>query len=245
MTGEGSGTHEEEEGEFPSSNDGLGGFPAAETKSDEEPGTLKEKARELQSSEERRSYPLVTVTKLDVTVLGSDEHGTFVEAILSVDRESAHSLDIADHTVGQGAGLLVADTSFGACSTTVENSGCPVQVQSQLGVGSYLNIPIFEVGRGLIDSEVPKLNWDDSLPLDKSEEAVNLEVITPLALWDPNGFHDLVFVEDSSNGCSGEEVLEPSEWVRRMIGGFGAFVGFLIDCYERQCIDFFQKLERV
>ena len=245
MTGEGSGTHEEEEGEFPSSNDGLGGFPAAETKSDEEPGTLKEEARELQSSEERRSCPLVTVTKLDVTVLGSDEHGTFMEAILSVDRESAHSLEIVDHTVGQGAGLLVADTSFGACSTTVENSGCPVQVQSQLVVGSDLNIPIFEVGCGLIDSEVPKLNWDDFLPSDKGEEAVNLEVITPLALWDPNGFHDLVFVEDSSNGCSGEEVLEPSEWVRRMIGGFGAFMGFLIDCCERQCIDFFQKLERV
>ena len=72
MTGEGSGTHEEEEREFPSSNDGLGGFPVAETKSDEEPGTLKEEARELQSSEERRSCPLITVTKLDVTVLGSD-----------------------------------------------------------------------------------------------------------------------------------------------------------------------------
>ena len=164
---------------------------------------------------------------------------------MCVDRESAHSLDVADHTVGQGAGLLVADTSFRACSTTVENSGCPIQVQSQLVVGSDLNIPIFEVGCGLIDSEVPKLNWDDFLPSDKGEEAVNLEVITPLALWDPNGFHDLVFVEDSSNGCSGEEVLEPSEWVRRMIGGFGAFMGFLIDCCERQCIDFFQKLERV
>ena len=241
MTREGSRTHKEEEGEFPSSNDGLGGFPTVETKSDEEPRTLKEEARELESSEERRSYPLITVTKLDVTVLGSDEHGTFVEAILSVDRESAHSLDVTDHTMGQGAGLLVADTSFRACSTTVENSGCPVQVQSQLVVGLDLNIPIFEVSRGLIDFKVPKLNWDDFLPSDKGEEAVNLEVITPLALWDPNGFHDLVFVEDSSNGCSEEEVLEPSEWVRRMIGGFGAFVGFLIDCCERQCIDFFSK----
>ena len=52
-------------------------------------------------------------------------------------------------------------------------------------------------------------------------------------------------MEDSSDGCLVEEVLEPSEWVRRMIGGFGAFVGFPIDCYERQCIDFFQNLERV
>ena len=96
--------------------------------------------------------------KLDVTVSGSDEHSTFVEAILSTDREPAHSTDVADHTVGQGAGLLVADTSFGAFSTTIENSGCLVQVQSQLVVGSNLNIPIFEVGRGLINSKVPKLN---------------------------------------------------------------------------------------
>ena len=83
------------------------------------------------------------------------------------------------------------------------------------------------------------------MPLDKGEEAVNPEVITPLALWDPNGFHDLLSMEDSSDGCLVEEVLERSEWVRRMIGGFGAFVGFPIDCHERQCIDFFQNLERV
>ena len=158
MTREGSGTHEEEEGEFPSSGDGLGGFPAAETKSDEEPRTRKEEVGELQSSEERRSYPLITIMKPDVTVSGSDEHNTFVEAILSTDKEPAHSTDVADHNVGQGAGLLVADTSFGAFSTTIENSGCLVQVQSQLVVGSNLNIPIFEVGRGLIDSKVPKLN---------------------------------------------------------------------------------------
>ena len=77
---------------------------------------------------------------------------------MSANRELAHSTDVADHTMGQGARLLVADTSFRACSTTIENSGCPIQVQSQLVVGSNLNIPIFEVGRGLIDSKVPKLN---------------------------------------------------------------------------------------
>ena len=47
MTREGSGTHKEEEGEFPSSGDGLGGFSAAETKSDKEPGTRKEEVGEL------------------------------------------------------------------------------------------------------------------------------------------------------------------------------------------------------
>ncbi|KAF3976445.1 hypothetical protein CMV_000376 [Castanea mollissima] len=157
----------------------------------------------------------------------------------------AHSLDVIDQIVDQEAGFLVADTSFGAHSTAVENSGCPVQVQSQLVVGSGLNIPISEVARGLIESEFPRLSWDDSLPSNKGEEAGNPEVITPLALWNPNGFLDLVSVEDGSDRFSVEEVLEPSEWVRRMIRGFSSFVGFPIDCCERQCIDFFQKLERV
>nr|POE76463.1 uncharacterized protein ycf45 [Quercus suber] len=181
----------------------------ATSQSDEEPGNRKEEAGEIQSSGERWSCSIVNVTKLDVPVSGSDEHGTFVEAVLSADREPAQSPDVTDRMLGQGSGLLVADTSGGDCSTTVDNSGCPVQVQSQLVVGSDLNFPIFEVGRGLIDSEVPRLNWDDSLFSDKGEEAVNPEVITPLALWDPKGFHDLV---SGSDGCSVEEVLEPSEW---------------------------------
>ena len=83
------------------------------------------------------------------------------------------------------------------------------------------------------------------MPSSKGEEAVNPEVIIPLALWDPNGSLDLVFVEDGSDGVSMEEVLEPSEWVSRMIRDFSTYVGFPIDCYERQCTDFFQKLERV
>ena len=66
---------------------------------------------------------------------------------------------------------------------------------------------------------------------DKGEEAFNPEVIAPL--------------EDVSDGSSMEEVLEPSEWMRSMIKGFGTFVGFPIACCERQCIDFFQKLDSV
>ena len=112
-------------------------------------------------------------------------------------------------------------------------------------MGSDLNFPISEVGCGLVDSEVPRLIWDASLPSGKGEEAVNPEVITPLALWDPNGSLDLVSMDDGSDGISVEEVLEPLEWVSRMIRDFGTYVGFLIDCCERQCIDFFQKLERV
>ncbi|KAF3973723.1 hypothetical protein CMV_002871 [Castanea mollissima] len=242
VTGEGSGTHEDEEGEIPSSGVGLGSSPADDTKSDEEPRTHKEEAGEFQSSGQRMSCPLVTVTKPDNCVSGSDDHGTVVEAVLSADRKPAHSPVVADQTVDQGAGFLVAETSFGARSTTAENSECPAQVQSQLVVGSDLNFPIFEVGCGFFESEVPRLIWDDSLPSGKGEEDVNPEVITALALWDPNGFPDLVFVEDGEDGLLVEEVLEPSEWVRRMIRGFSTFVGFPIDCCERQCIIFFKNL---
>ena len=63
--------------------------------------------------------------------------------------------------------------------------------------------------------------------------------ITPLTLWDPNYVRDLVTLEDDLDGSSMEEELEPSEWVRTMIKGFGTFVGFPIACYKRQCIDFF------
>ena len=172
----------------------------------------------------------------DSIVAGSNVHGIVVEAVLST--------NVADQTMDQGVGFLVADTPFGVCSTIVENFGRPILVQSQLLVGSNLNIPISEMGCGLINSEVPRLIWDDSLSSDKGEEAVNPEVITPLALWDPNGFLDLISVEDGSDGSSVEEVLEPSEWVRRMIRGFSTFMGFPIASCERQCIDFFQKLKR-
>ena len=164
---------------------------------------------------------------------------------MSVDREPTHSPVVANQIADQGAGFLVANIVFGAHSTTVENSGCPVQVQSQVRVGSDLNFPISEVGCGSADFEVPRLIWDASLPLGKGEEAVNPEVIIPLALWDPNGSLDLVSMEDGSDGVSVEEVLEPSKWVSRMIRDFSTYVGFLIDCCEKQCIDFFQKFERV
>ncbi|KAL0008015.1 hypothetical protein SO802_009517, partial [Lithocarpus litseifolius] len=155
--------------------------------------------------------------KPDDRVSVSDDHGTVGEAVLSSDREPTHSPIVADQTGEQGAGFLVADTSFGAHSTTVENSGCPVQVQSQLVVGSDLNVSISEMVCGLIESEGPRLIRDASLPSSKGEEDVNPEVITPLALWNPNGVLDLVSVEDGSDGFSKDEVLEPSEWVRRMI----------------------------
>lgn len=37
--------------------------------------------------------------------------------------------------------------------------------------------------------------------------------------------------------------LEPSVWVKRMVIGFGKFVGLPMDSSERQCLTFFQQLE--
>lgn len=53
VIGEGSGTHEEEEGEIPSSGEGLGGSLVADTKTDGEAGAHEEEAGEVQSSCER------------------------------------------------------------------------------------------------------------------------------------------------------------------------------------------------
>ena len=107
-------------------------------------------------------------------------------------------------------------------------------------MGSDLKFPISEVGCGLIDLEVPRLIWDASLLSGKDEEVVNLEVITPLALWDPNGSFDLVSTEDGSDGFSVEEVLEPSEWVSRMIRNFSTYVGFQLTVV-RDCVLIFIK----
>ena len=63
-----------------------------------------------------------------------------------------------------------------------------------------------------------------TLSSDKGGEAFNSVDIAPLALWDPNGSFDLVSMDDGSDGFSVEEVLEPSEWVSRMIRDFSTYV---------------------
>ena len=55
----------------------------------------------------------------------------------------------------------------------------------------------------------------------------------------------LVTEEGETEEIPSEDVLEPSEWVRAMIKGFGTFVGFPITSCESQCIAFFQQLEKV
>ena len=130
---------------------------------------------------------------------------------------------------GEGSGTH--EEEEGVILSSGEGPGCPPAAAMKPEVGLDLSFLGTEVGCGLFE------------PSNKGEaDSVD---ITPLALWDPYYVSDLVILEDDSDGSSMEEELEPSEWVRTMIKGFGTFVGFPIACCERQCIDFFQKLERV
>ena len=90
---------------------------------------------------------------------------------------------------------------------------------------------------------VPGLIWDDSFSSNKCDEAFYSLDVAPLALWAPNGGLNLVIEEGETDGFFSKDELEPSEWVRTMIKGFGTFMGFPIACYERQRIAFFQQFE--
>ena len=50
-------------------------------------------------------------------------------------------------------------------------------------------------------------------------------------MWAPNGGLNLVTEEGETDGFFSEDELEPSEWMRTMIKGFGTFMGFPIDFY--------------
>ena len=142
-----------------------------------------------------------------------------------------------------GEGLRTREEEEGVIPSSGEGLGCPPAAATKPKVGLDLSFPVTKVVCGLSESKISRLVWEDSLSSDKGEaDSVD---ITPLALWDPYYVSDLVTLEDDSDGSSMEEELEPSEWVRTMIKGFGTLVGFPIACCERQCIDFFQKLERV
>ncbi|XP_050290663.1 uncharacterized protein LOC126728943 isoform X2 [Quercus robur] len=124
---------------------------------------------------------------------------------------------------GEGSGTH--EEEEGVIPSSGEGSGCPPVATMNPKVGLDFSFHVTEVGGGLSESS------------DKGEaDSVD---ITPLALWDPYYVSDLAPLEDDSDVSSMEEELEPSEWVRTMIKGFGTFVGFPIACCERQCIDFF------
>ena len=67
----------------------------------------------------------------------------------------------------------------------------------------------------------------------------------PLAQWDPNGGLVLMTEEDDPVDISVEDDLEPSALISKKVKGFGKWVGFPIDSYEKQYVEFFQRLEKV
>ena len=88
------------------------------------------------------------------------------------------------------------------------------------------------------------MNWVNPKESDRDEEERQLMEYVPLAQWDPNGGLVLMTVEVEPVDISVENDLEPSAWVSKKVKGFGKWVGFPIDSCERQCVEFFQRLEK-
>ena len=80
--------------------------------------------------------------------------------------------------------------------------------------------------------------------LGKDEDDCNADFV-PLAKWVLYGGMEVASMEGDLDDFCVEDVLEPSVWVKRMVKGFGKFVGFPINSCEKQYIAFFQKLEEV
>ena len=95
------------------------------------------------------------------------------------------------------------------------------------------------------DEETLVLNWVNPTESDRDEEERQLMEYVPLAQWDPNGGLVLMNEEVDPVDISVEDDLEPSAWVSKKVKGFGKWVGFPIDSCERQCVEFFQRLEKV
>ena len=81
--------------------------------------------------------------------------------------------------------------------------------------------------------------------LGKDEDDCNADFVPLVAKWVSYGGMEIESMEGDLDDFCVEDVLEPSVWVKRMVKGFGKFVGFPIDSCEKQCIAFFQKLEEV
>ncbi|KAK9983113.1 hypothetical protein SO802_032638 [Lithocarpus litseifolius] len=194
----------------------------------------------IQSPERRRSLEFIGNEYFDDLVWTSffqfiqrDDHGNLIEYKMhNLTHDLAQSVSGSEYLKLEDNSIVRVADSLDA---KLDAHGAIVEV------GLDLPFPVTEVGCGLTESKISRLVCEDSLSSDKGE--VDSVDITPLALWDPNYVSDLVTLEDDSDGSSMEEELEPSEWVRMMIKGFG--IGFPIACCERQCIVFFQKLERV
>ena len=88
---------------------------------------------------------------------------------------------------------------------------------------------LFELGFDPKEDEVLLLDWVNPTGLGKDEDGRNALDCVPLATWDPYGGLELVLEEATLDDFLVEEDLEPLVWVKRMIKGFGKFVGFPID----------------
>ena len=105
--------------------------------------------------------------------------------------------------------------------------------------------PISEMVSDSFDEETLVLNWVNPTESDRDEEELQLMEYVPLAQCDPNGGLALMTEEVVPVDISVEDDLEPSAWVSKKVKGFGKSVGFPIDSCERQCVEFFQRLEKV
>jgi len=105
--------------------------------------------------------------------------------------------------------------------------------------------PISEMVSDSFDEETLVLNWVNPTESDRDEEEWQLMEYVPLAQWDPNGGLVLMTEEVDPVDISVEDDLKPSAWVSKKVKGFGEWVGFPIDSSERQCVEFFQRLEKV
>ena len=129
------------------------------------------------------------------------------------------------------------------CSTTPEKRAEESCHQPLLEQNRFS--PISEMVSDSLEEETLLLNWVNHTESVREEEEQQLMEYVPLAQWDPNGGLVLMTEEVDPVDISVEDDLEPSAWVSKKVKGFGKWVGFPIDSCERQCVDFFQRLEKV
>ena len=105
--------------------------------------------------------------------------------------------------------------------------------------------PISEMVLDSFKEEMMLVNWVNPKESDRDEEERQLMEYVPLAQWDPYGGLVLMIEEVEPIDISVEDDVEPLAWVSKKVKGFGKWVGFPIDSCERQCVDFFQRFEKV
>ena len=144
---------------------------------------------------------------------------------------------------GQPSFIDTVDFSNVGCSTTLVKIAKVSCHQSLLEQNRFSLIS--ELVSDSFKEETLLLNWVNPTRSDKDKEDQQLMEFVPLAQWDPNRGLVLLTEEDDLVNISVEDDLEPSAWVSKKVKGFGKWVGFPIDSCERQCVKFFQRLEKV